>query len=240
MDVLPSAIGFQLGDPVSETQMVELRALAVEQLEKIAETQGIEVLIQGLDQPGWTLERSLLIEVMGKLKDAKAVAPLMGILKERSTNALHAGHALVLIVEPAIEPCIGALSSSNTDLRGSAATVLGRLRSVQAVEPLVALLYGDHNDRLSAAWALGEIGDQRAVQPLIRYMVRGEEVMNAALALEKLGDKAAILPMTEVLDHLPSYEGANVRDRLKEAIEKLKSAKHDDRTDTISRESNAM
>jgi len=65
-----------------------------------------------------------------------------------------------------IENLIGALEDSSPDIRTGAIEGLGRLKAVQAIAPLVAMLDGTEETACLAANALGQIGDKRASAPL--------------------------------------------------------------------------
>jgi len=97
---------------------------------------------------------------------------------------------------------INYLSDEAKDVRGSAATALGRIGSEKAVEPLIKVLQdNDKINRGSAATALGRIGSEKAVEPLIEALsdkannVRG----SAATALGQIGFEKAVEPLIKAL-----------------------------------------
>jgi HEAT repeat protein len=107
--------------------------------------------------------------MLGRIRDPRAVEPLVAMLGERS----------------------GARSSA------AAAKALGEIGDARAVAPLVAALNdGLSETRMEAASALGKLGDPRTVQPLCRALnddvgfVR-EQVVEA---LDKLGYFRAAQP----------------------------------------------
>ena len=102
----------------------------------------------------------------------------------------HAAGALGKIGDArAVEPLIGVLSDDDENVRWRAAEALGKIGDKRAVEPLIGVL-GDEDEyvRSSAAEALGVIGDVRAVEPLIKAL--GDENsgvrQHAARALVKI------------------------------------------------------
>jgi HEAT repeat protein len=98
-----------------------------------------------------------------------------------------------------IQNLISTLDHEEVELRANAAQMLGGIKDIRAVDPLIKALNDDANFKVRriAALSLGEIGDARAVNPLIKALhhlfwpVREA----AAKALGKLGDKRAIVPL---------------------------------------------
>jgi HEAT repeat protein len=85
-----------------------------------------------------------------------------------------------------IDHCIEALRDSH--LVSHAAFVLGKLKNVRAVEPLIEALKGEYVEPCAeAAWALGEIRDSRAIEPLMTAL-RDERELVCVAAAETLGD----------------------------------------------------
>jgi vesicle coat complex subunit len=97
---------------------------------------------------------------------------------------------------------IECLQDKANNVRGSAATALGRIGLEQAVNPLIKCLRDEANIvRGRAATALGQIGSEQAVNPLIECLqdearnVRG----SAAAALGQIGSEQAVKPLIECL-----------------------------------------
>jgi HEAT repeat protein len=94
--------------------------------------------------------------------------------------------------DEAIRALIMTVKNDHEDLiaRGRAALMLGKLRDLRAVEPLIqALDAPGFQTPLFAAQALGKLGDTRAIQPLLAMLNSGHEKFRAAAleALEHLG-----------------------------------------------------
>ena len=91
--------------------------------------------------------RCALIKVLGRLKDEKAVIPLMYMLNDRNENY---------------------------KIRLNAAEALGRIGDTYAVNPLINLVADDQESSVyvkeSAAKALGMLGDVRAIKPLVEVL----------------------------------------------------------------------
>ncbi len=90
-------------------------------------------------------------------------------------------------------------------IRSAAATALGQIGDIRAVEPLIAHL-GDEATfvRGSAAAALGQIGDPRAVEPLIAALKNFVTRNSAAAALGQIGDPRAVEPLIAALTEFRS------------------------------------
>ena len=71
--------------------------------------------------------------------------------------------------------------------------LLGELKDVRAVEPLIPLLE-DHEINYKVAWALGEIGDARAIPPLMAALGNRDALVrvSAIQALVTLGATEAV------------------------------------------------
>jgi HEAT repeat protein len=94
--------------------------------------------------------------------------------------------------DEAIRALIMTVKNDHEDLiaRGRAALMLGKLRDLRAVEPLIqALDAPGFQTPLFAAQALGKLGDARAIEPLLAMLNSGHEKFRAAAleALEHLG-----------------------------------------------------
>lgn len=94
--------------------------------------------------------------------------------------------------DQAVRALILTVKNENEDLiaRGRAALMLGKLRDVRAVEPLIqALDAPGYKTPVFAAEALGKIGDPRAVQPLLAAANSNNDSLRAAAmeALKRLG-----------------------------------------------------
>ena len=142
-----------------------------------------EVAIEGLGQVGSPAVETLLklirdwevrkyaIAALGKIRDERVLDPLMLQLRndEFKDDAID---ALVALGEPSVEKLIGALRDKDENVRKCAVLALGRIKSSQAIDPLITMLGdGDWFTRLTAAAALESIGDERgreAIKPLLK------------------------------------------------------------------------
>jgi HEAT repeat protein len=125
------------------------------------------------------------------LADIKQLlADLRGFDKERRRTAVM---KLGMVGgEEALRALMMTVRNDHEDLitRGRAAMMLGKLRDVRAVEPLIrALDAPGFTTPVYAAEALGKIGDRRAIGPLLSALSVGNETLTKAAleALHKLG-----------------------------------------------------
>lgn len=128
-------------------------------IEKMENKKDIEGLIKALNYKKDDDVRKTAASVLGKIGHARAVEPLIYILK-----------------------------FENEYLRRSAADALGMIGDPMAVEPLIKALKDEsYNVQSSAAIALGKINDARAVKPLKIALKNGDNVREAAkIALDKI------------------------------------------------------
>lgn len=136
---------------------------------------------------------------LGELGDAKAIEPLVEVLKYKDTDDIE------------------------NSIRPSAAESLGKINDVKAVEPLIEALNDDNPYvRLRSAQALGKIGDLRAIKPLIKALKdkghKGHIVRrNVAEALGNIRDKRAAKHLKKMLKD----EDADTRKAALEALDKI-------------------
>lgn len=107
---------------------------------------------------------------------------------------------------------IQRLSDLDADVARDAASSLGQLGNVAAVEPLIASLNNADNFthpvvRAAAAASLGQLGDRRAVEPLIAAIndSMAEASAEAIRGLGLLGDQRAVAPLISVIRNYNGY-----------------------------------
>ena len=203
---------------------------AVGALEAIGK-KAVEPLIAALKDKDRKFRR-YVAEALGKIKDPRAVEPLIATLRRDKDSLVRrdAARALGRIKDPrAVEPLIYALKDKKESVRLFAAKALGKIKDPRAVEPLIAALK-DKNERVrwSAAEVLGRIKDPRAVEPLIYDLKDKDNVVRyvAAEALGKIKDPRAVKPLIATLRKdmrgLPFFLDAKVRWHAAEALGRIK------------------
>jgi HEAT repeat protein len=154
----------------------------------------VDELVQQMNQNN-TVTRLHAIKALGEAKDARAVDPLIAVLKDEKCG-ITAANALAKIGQPSVAPLFTALKDDNPVARRNAAMALGKIKDSTAVKPLIAAL-NDENPivRRNAAKALGEIQDNRAVEPLTAALNDNSPVVrrNAALALKGMGSSETVV-----------------------------------------------
>lgn len=145
----------------------QVREVAIEAMGQVG-SPAVETLLKLLRD--WEV-RKYAILALGKIRDERVLDPLMLQLRndEFKDDAIH---ALVELGEPTVEKLIGALRDKDENVRKSAVLALGRIKSSDAITPLINML-GDQDwfTRLTAAAALESIGDERgreAIKPLLK------------------------------------------------------------------------
>ena len=148
--------------------------------------------------------RSSVTDALGKIKDPRAVEPLIVALKDEDPNVRSsAKKALVKLGKPAVKPLIVALKDKKSGVRKRAAELLGKIKDPRAVTPLiVAATLKDMGSivRVEAENALVKIG-KSAVEPLIVALrdKKSDIRAKAAWALGEIKDSRAVEPLIVTL-----------------------------------------
>lgn len=186
-------------------------------------TEATEILIEGLGSSDAD-ERETAIETLAEIKDARAIEPLVDLIKRKS-DVWPAFAALERIGDKrAIEPLRSLILDENEFGAREAARVFMHLggsprKADEAVK--IALATGDHaiavafgaeavdllveslpnsqhEAKRTAIRALGEIGDPRAVDQLVG-LLQDWDPSEAILSLGMIGDPRAIMPLIALL-----------------------------------------
>jgi HEAT repeat protein len=175
-----------------------------------AQTDQVNGSIEALKSPDAAVRYQAAI-TLGKLKDPRAIQPLIVALKDADFSVrLQAAGALGKLGEPAIIPLSAVFNDPDVNARRSAAYALGEIKGPRAVDPLVAALK-DANRlvRRDAAEALGKIRDIRAIGPLISGIADDESTFefwefrrSATDALVSIGEPA-VEPLIAALNDGP-------------------------------------
>ena len=155
-------------------------------------------LIARLEDKGSWNDRIQAAEELGKLRDPRAIEPLLRCLKGQYDDTklrFAVAHALAQFGQPVVGPLIDLLATDNAQVRAGAEKALADCGK-PAVEPLADYLKQARFPKgcPSAALILGDLGDPRGVEPLTATL-HGDPQCSltwaAIHALGKLGDKRA-------------------------------------------------
>lgn len=198
-----------LEDPVAEVRRSAAQALG--QFFTLSYSPAVPALIQAtLEDPDIEVRCAACHALRRESHRQDVVETAFTLLKEPSTNLRWAAGAVLssLAQEGHIPALLDALSDE--DVVSDIAVALGRLRALDAVDPLCQLLERSNGSRRlrtsiclgPITTALASIGDRRAVPHLIRLLETGEcrGRSAAASALGVLGDTRAIESLTLARD----------------------------------------
>ncbi len=109
-----------------------------------------------------------------------------------------------------MDALITALQDEASNVRGSAATALGKIGSEKAVNPLITALQDEASDvRGSSATALGRIGSEKAVDALITALQ--DEASNvqksATLAIGHIASERPLVNLKKVMGRIAELMG---------------------------------
>ena len=145
----------------------QVREVAIEGIGQIG-SPAVDVLLKLLRD--WDVRKSAIM-ALGKIRDERVLDPLMQQLRNDEFME-DATDALVNLGEPALPGLIKSLKDKEELVRKQAVIALGRIKSPEAIDPLIEMLQNkDWFTRLTAAAALEAIGDERgreAIKPLLK------------------------------------------------------------------------
>ena len=165
----------------------------------------LDALLGEYGNQGESLQKEL-IEVLGKIGDARAVPEIVEAL-EKGSDPVREAAARTLAVfndRSAVDPLIRHLADPSGPVRSGSASSLGVLRAVRATRELMGVLEDPHDEaRESASEALGRIGTSeviRHVSVLLKH--RRSEVRQAAIqCLGLVLDKRAESHLIDALNN---------------------------------------
>jgi HEAT repeat protein len=142
------------------------RNSAIEALIHIG-AEAVDALLEALKTPDVDV-RKFIVDILGDMRDPRAVPTLIGLLDDPDENA-----------------------------RVAAAEALGKIKDRRAVDPLVSCLtrYDQSWLDYAAAEALGAIGDERALVPLLAALGRSSLREPVLESLGKIGNVNTLAPL---------------------------------------------
>jgi HEAT repeat protein len=174
----PLSIEELIKPKILHSPVVNLRWATVAALGKLGDYRVIEHLLKAVEDSEWIVRNQAVTELKDKIRDiielkdaryARILVRLLALENEEIVNLVIEG--FVELGDKSIGLLLDALKSPSDSIRENAATALGRIKSREAVAPLIELLSeSEWKVRRSAAEALGQIGDKRAIEPLIHSL----------------------------------------------------------------------
>jgi HEAT repeat protein len=193
--VRQAAIGAlaSIGEPSVEVlgrclqdESLEVQEAASQILAGIGDDRVFEPLVEALGSPDWIV-RMHAAKALGRMREPEAVPALVPLLQDKvkAVREETAG-ALAAIGTASIPSLVAALRHDEWLVRLHAVEALGKLRTPEAVEPLLFALFNDRDSaiREDVVRALGDIGDAGAVEFLFQVL---DEPGLRPLAVEALG-----------------------------------------------------
>ena len=141
-------------------------------LAKVGDARAFDSLVKALTSGDWIV-RMHAAKALGRIADPRAVPSLVPLLQDKVKAVREeAAGALAAVGTASIPSLVQALSHTEWLVRLHAVEALGKLKSGEAVEPLLFALFNDHDSavREDIVRALGEIGHAQAVDYLFRIV----------------------------------------------------------------------
>jgi HEAT repeat protein len=183
------SLGRCLDDPSLQVQEAAAAVLALH-----ADARVLQPLAAALASSDWIV-RMHAAKAIGRIGNLDAVALLVPLLQDKvKAVRAEAASALAAIGTASIPSLVQALRHDDWLVRLHAVEALGKLRSPDAVEPLLFALFNDHDSavREDVVRALGDIGDASAVEYLFQVLNEPGLRPLAVEALGKIKDQRAV------------------------------------------------
>ncbi len=197
-------LGLCLSDPQPVVQEAASTVLA-----SIADERVLSPLIDSLKNSDWIV-RMQAVRALGRIKDRTSIQQLIPLLQDKVKAVREeTSTALAEIGEAALPSLLDATKHDDWLVRLHAVEALGKTKSSYAVEPLLTLLFNDHDSavREDAVRALGEIGDPHAVEYLSTVMKEPGLRVLAIEALGRIGDRRAVPVLLDAASETHQPEG---------------------------------
>ncbi|GMV50346.1 MAG: hypothetical protein NBKEAIPA_00336 [Nitrospirae bacterium] len=197
------ALATCLTDPALHVQEAASAVLAT-----LADSRVFVPLVEALGSRDWIV-RMHAAKGLGRIGDPSAVSALMPLLQDKVKAVREeAAAALAALGTAAVAALIDALQHEEWLVRLHAIEALGKLKSPEAVEPLLRTLFNDRDSavREDVVRALGAIGDARAVDYLVLIMKEPSLRLYAVEALGHIGDPRAVPILRLIVEGAPQGE----------------------------------
>jgi len=186
-----------LTDPALQVQEAASAILA-----SLADARVLMPLMQALGSRDWIV-RMHAAKGLGRIGDAQAIPALMPLLQDKVKAVREeASSALASIGAAAVAGLVEALQHEDWLVRLHAVEALGKLKSPDAVDPLLRALFNERDSaiREDVVKALGTIRDVRAVDYLVVAMKEPGLRLLAVEALGHIGDRRVVPLLRRVVE----------------------------------------
>lgn len=171
-------------------------------LATIGDGRVVDALIGALTNTDWIV-RMHAAKGLGRIAETRAVPPMMPLLQDKvKAVRVEAASALARIGQAAVPPLVESLQSKEWLVKLHAIEALGKMQSLDTVEPLLFVLFNDPDTavRTDAVRALGDIGDPRAVDFLLTALNDLDVRPVVVESLGKIGDRRAVPSLIEIVN----------------------------------------
>ncbi len=143
------------------------RARAATRLGNLGCYNAVNELIKALNDPS-TYVPLKSAAALGKIKDKKAIKPLIILFKSENSNVRDSAlRALINIGKNAVPELVASLTHNNIHTRQMSVEALGEIKSFDYVDDIIKTLNDKESTvRWRAARTLGDLGDFKGVKPL--------------------------------------------------------------------------
>jgi HEAT repeat protein len=159
--------------------------------------------IAALRDDDWVIREEAAMR-LGRLKDARAVDPLVSTLRDRDRSVREAAvGALTCIGAPSVVPLGTCLSDPELSVQEAASAILASLADERVLEPLLGAFQSpDWIVRMHAARAVGRIKHPRSIPSLLLLLQDSVKAVReeTSSALASIGE-TAIPSLVEALTH---------------------------------------
>ncbi|HJR77051.1 MAG TPA: HEAT repeat domain-containing protein [Nitrospiraceae bacterium] len=179
---------------------LQVQEAASEILAGIGDQRVFDPLVRALGSTDWIV-RMHAAKALGRMKEPGAVPSLIPLLQDKVKAVREeAAGALAAIGTASIPSLVQALRHEEWLVRLHAVEALGKLRTPEAVEPLLFALFNDRDSaiREDIVRALGDIGDAGAVEFLFKVLDEPGLRPLAVEALGKIRDSRAVPVLQDI------------------------------------------
>lgn len=198
-----------------------IRTAVVRALGKLDHERVVDIIIHSLYDADEVVRREGA-EILGILKDPRAVRPLCEVLDDNDKHVrFQVIQSLKNLSKIDVKAFLEAIQDENHHVRKNAIKIIGKHQGdPQIVPALINVLRTDSKIvvRQEAAEHLGWIGDDKATQTLIDTLHNDEDAIVREIAIRALGRLKSAQAVDPLINALQDAEEDNIRERAAEAL----------------------